>query len=1208
MGFEEAFQVADFAVRTIRAEGLRDIERVVLEGSWNRQTYQKIAAEAGYTEGYLSRDVGPALWSVLSDALGMQVKKTNFRTAIERWSKEHDEGTPLAASSLNGRTSETIEIAPPSDQLDPNWDSLPFDISDFRGREASLADLTQWILDDRGRLLCLSGIPGIGKTWLAVKLAEQVQSQFQRLIYQDLQDCPAPLNLITDLLAQLDVTVPPEISLRDCLDLWIQALTQRKCLLVLDHTELFYQQNLLAGTYQYGFEDYTQILETLAGRDHQSCILWVGRVLPRTATLMAGSSCRFYPVTGLDQDELSSLTFWPETLEATSADWQYLSIHYGGSPNLILSEIVPRLDSFGNRLGACIEAVQWDNRFLKAYVDAWLTPVAEVEWQVLTLMMISYQSLSLTQLSEYLALPMPLSAVESLCDRGICRAIIDGESRWELALPDLLIPYLRDRFLAAFQSADDLQKIDLLHQYPLVQSEAPEMVRQWQYQTLLTPIASLLEESLPQQVDKQAFLRRSMQHSGQLTEGESTVGYSAGNLMNLAQHWQISLVNINLQGLQLREADLQSDLFQGVSFTGADLSQTLLAKPLGQCPVMAMSPEQAQVAVGDQDGRLLLWNIHDGRLQRAMLTDSNAIRAIAFSPDGTTLAEGRQDGAVRLWDLNSEYGPEVFATPVEGTLTKLVFSFDGQFLVGGDDRGYLYVWRLASGQEIYRLPAHEAGIVEIALSPCSRRLITCGQDCAAVEWELLTGEPIHRFQGRLTSSVGAVAYLPAANDSGMYSVVVGRDEGQLILWDIPSARPLRIMGSTCDLLMALALSSDGRYLAASDVSNTVSVWDVNSRSCLYEISESSAPIESLVFSPDGKDLMTGCDYTVQRWQVFSGQCLRVWRSDRHPAIKLALATQPLQLFSGHDDHTLRCWQFSQNRQHWLPQERLQVPNDGPVSIIATNPSGTYRAVGTEAGHVYVWHRNAQTWLTWPMRLSGSITALTFSSDSALLVAGDVTGMIALWDLSEHVVQWQVPESHDDRITALAFTPNGQRLFSGSRDRAIHSWDLQGNSMGSLLGHRRRVHTLQVSEDGKTLYSGSYDGAIWFWNLADNTCRKTWQRGDQYLHRVTLDQQKRPVAILSDTQTLEIWDIETDTRRSMLSAHEETLWHVSTSPDGVALVCASQNGDISIWSLMSGQQQGELRVDRPYEGMQIGGSSGLTDSERQMLYSLGATDY
>ena len=104
--FEEAVEAVDLAVRSIRSEGLREVERNVLEGAWNRKTYQTIASEAGYSASYLSRDVGPALWSVLSNALGISVKKTNFRTAIKQWDNQSDSGSKRnldpAPSSFEG--------------------------------------------------------------------------------------------------------------------------------------------------------------------------------------------------------------------------------------------------------------------------------------------------------------------------------------------------------------------------------------------------------------------------------------------------------------------------------------------------------------------------------------------------------------------------------------------------------------------------------------------------------------------------------------------------------------------------------------------------------------------------------------------------------------------------------------------------------------------------------------------------------------------------------------------------------------------------------------------------------------------------------------------------------------------------------------------------------------------------------------------------
>ncbi|MEO0984667.1 MAG: AAA family ATPase [Cyanobacteria bacterium J06639_14] len=1213
MGFEEAFQAADLAVRSIRVEGLRDIERVVLEGSWNRQTYQKIALEAGYTEGYLSRDVGPALWTLLSDALGMQVKKTNFRTAIERWSKQQ---SPQLMTESSPLPTETIDF--PTIVLDGG--APPIDVTDFRGRHDELAELTNWILHDRGRLLCLFGKPGVGKTWLAVKLTHSVQANFQRVIYRDLDDQPTPLDLTLDLLESLQSLIPPEPSLSDCLELLVKVLAQQNTLIVLDGTEVFCRPGAFAGTYETSFEDYAQVLETLATYDHQSCIFWVGRALPRSSAHVAGSSCRLHQVNGLNPTELSELTFWPTDLSAMDDDWQHLHNRYGGVLSLMQS-IVPRLAPFGNNLAACLTALQQEsqlaypylqrqqeNQLAYSYLEVWLAPLSETEWSILTWLTISQRPLSLKQLSQFLGISMPLAAIESLCERGICRSVVqENEPHWELMLADLVAPYVCDHLLEVFQSRGEPRWMDILHRYPLLQADAPEIVRQWQKRTILETIANLMAQKLPHNSDRQAFLQRALQISRQRSLDNAPKGYSAGNLINLAQQWHISLVSLNCQRLVLQGADLQADYFQGVTFTGSDLSQTVLARPLGQSPVIALSPDQLLTAVGDQDGRLLLWNLRDGRLQRAMLNITEAIEAVAFSEDGRTLAEGRQDGRVRLWDLQSEYVPESFVATAGSPLRSLVFSPNKQFLVGGDEAGYLHVWRLASGEQIHRIQAHEGAITALAVSPESRWLITCGQDCAAMEWNLETGESKHRFQGRLTNWLGTVAYLPTLTDSGLQAVVVGRDDGQVVIWDIASARPLRVMTEVGDMVMALVLSANGRYLAVSDVRNTLAVWDVSTRSRLYEFADLPAPIASMVFSPDNKELITGCDYTVQRWQVKSGQCLQSWRSDSHPAIDLVLAAHPLQLLSSHDDQTLRCWQPTASNDRWTLHERLQVPGGTRISAIAVSPHGGYWVIGTEAGTVHIWRCQEKQWHTLSIYLSGSITALALNADETALAVGDTTGTIAVWHMVEDRFCWQQPQSHADKITALVFAADG-RLFSGSRDRTVQGKDQEGNQIANLTEHRRRVHTLCCAADGKTLYSGSYDGTVRCWDLTTQTCTRLWQQGDRLIHCIVQDADNCPLVIVSDTQTLEIWELDTDTQRVSLPSHQETIWHVSTSPDGQWLISASQEGEINLWQLNSGEQQVQLRVDRPYEGMQIGHCTGLSESERLMLHSLGATDY
>ena len=83
MNFEEAFTIAATAVFEQTRKHLNDAERQVLEGSWEGQTYEKMAKTYGYSDRYLKQDVGPKLWKLLSEALEQKVNKKNFRTVLE---------------------------------------------------------------------------------------------------------------------------------------------------------------------------------------------------------------------------------------------------------------------------------------------------------------------------------------------------------------------------------------------------------------------------------------------------------------------------------------------------------------------------------------------------------------------------------------------------------------------------------------------------------------------------------------------------------------------------------------------------------------------------------------------------------------------------------------------------------------------------------------------------------------------------------------------------------------------------------------------------------------------------------------------------------------------------------------------------------------------------------------------------------------------
>jgi hypothetical protein len=85
----EAIKIANQAVLAKFYRSLTDVEIIVLKGAWEREEYDQIAAKNQYTTSYISQDIAPKLWKLLTEALGEKVKKSNFKEALKRrWEKQ----------------------------------------------------------------------------------------------------------------------------------------------------------------------------------------------------------------------------------------------------------------------------------------------------------------------------------------------------------------------------------------------------------------------------------------------------------------------------------------------------------------------------------------------------------------------------------------------------------------------------------------------------------------------------------------------------------------------------------------------------------------------------------------------------------------------------------------------------------------------------------------------------------------------------------------------------------------------------------------------------------------------------------------------------------------------------------------------------------------------------------------------------------------
>lgn len=315
MTTEEALGIVD---ALLQERSLSNIQEQVFRQVWQGQAYAKIAETSGYDVDYITH-VGAQLWKLLTKAAGEKVTKCNVRSVLRQWQLQQiqtatvrEMGRWVAREWGSEGAAENYTPTPHCSDpklapaINPNQDwGEAIDVSAFYGRTAELATLERWIVTDHCRLITVLGMGGIGKTVLAVKLAQQVQGEFEYLIWRSLRNAPLFRDLLVDLIQLL--FNQPQLDLPVTIDGQIMRLLKHlrshRCLLVLDNAESILRSGASVGYYQEGYEGYGQLLRCAADTIHQSCLVLTSREQLRGLAANEGdtSPVRSIRLTGLDE-------------------------------------------------------------------------------------------------------------------------------------------------------------------------------------------------------------------------------------------------------------------------------------------------------------------------------------------------------------------------------------------------------------------------------------------------------------------------------------------------------------------------------------------------------------------------------------------------------------------------------------------------------------------------------------------------------------------------------------------------------------------------------------------------------------------------------------------------------------------------------------------------------------------------------------------
>jgi WD40 repeat protein len=167
---------------------------------------------------------------------------------------------------------------------------------------------------------------------------------------------------------------------------------------------------------------------------------------------------------------------------------------------------------------------------------------------------------------------------------------------------------------------------------------------------------------------------------------------------------------------------------------------------------------------------------------------------------------------------------------------------------------------------------------------------------------------------------------------------------------------------------------------------------------------------------------------------------------------------------------------------------------------------------------------------------------------------------------------RVLSGHAERVTSVAFSPDGAALASGSTDFTARLWDVaSGSTVRTLAGHASSVLSVAFSPDGRLVASGSEDATVRLWRVADGPLVRILADARAGVTALAFTADGRWLLGASSDRTARIWDLETGREVLRVDAHVAPVTALALAPDGrsFATAGATLDGRVRLWSFPAG---------------------------------------
>ena len=567
-------------------------------------------------------------------------------------------------------------------------------------------------------------------------------------------------------------------------------------------------------------------------------------------------------------------------------------------------------------------------------------------------------------------------------------------------------------------------------------------------------------------------------------------------------------------------------------------------RPLAE---LERTPEAAEVLGKLADGRLVSVSQDQAEVaHEALLREWPRLRGWLQED-----AEGRRlhhylGVAAREWDARGRDAGELYRGARLAAALDWAAAHDPD--LGDVERAFLDESRAAGTRSQRRLRAVLAGVAALLVLAVVAGVVALGQRGSAREQA--TSADAQRLGSRALAENDLDRSLLLARQ-GVALDDSPQTRGSLLAALTRSPAAIGVMRGVGERFSALALSPDGRALAAGDPAGNLFLFDTRTRRRVAgpDVQPGDWQITQLAYSPDGRRLAVAHDTDLGNLVSL------IDTRTRRPGPRLELYDYQREItglhFAGVDSVDVASVPVGPEAAPRTTVERFDARSGrriiGPLAlghapspVLATRNG---RVVTVTADALVI--RDGRTLR--PLRRVGigastaprAAGAFAVSPDDRTVAVGEADGSVRFVDLRNGVVR-RASGRHGGRVTAARFSSDGRSLVSASDDGGAILWDVRERAaQETLSGHASGIAALQLTPDGHTLFTAGLDGSILVWDLAGTRrLGRPFEAGGSTRAHAALSADGRRLAIGQQDGRVSVVDVRDPRRRRTFPAVSE----------------------------------------------------------------------